>query len=322
MKLFVFPTARSLREYKDKLLSIDQFLPKLLTIDEFEKRAVIVKNKKSIDKDTRVIILRKATDFKDFKKLNIENEFFSFLNSSNYFFRFFEEISLEGVDIKTLQEKDIYAEYIEHLLILEQLKNRYIKELDKEGYFDKINLRDSYEINQEYLKNFETIEIFLEGFLTRFETDLFEKISKITKLIIHFKTNRYNKKMQERFKDLGFRLSNNKSYVLDFTNKEIKEENELIYDFDISYCSFTSRIMQIFYIKKKIYDFINDGIAPQDIAVILPDESFKSSLNLFDEINNLNFAMGFDFKDTKFYKSLQFFENFLKKERKLLKMFL
>jgi len=38
--------------------------------------------------------------------------------------------------------------------------------------------------------------------------------------------------------------------------------------------------------------------------VILPDERFKSMLHLYDHLNNLNFAMGFDYDQTPTYKRL------------------
>jgi CRISPR/Cas system-associated exonuclease Cas4 (RecB family) len=50
---------------------------------------------------------------------------------------------------------------------------------------------------------------------------------------------------------------------------------------------------------------VNEGIEPQDIAVIVPDEKFKNSIALYDKLNNFNFSMGFNYNQTKIYKQLE-----------------
>ncbi|WP_281951559.1 PD-(D/E)XK nuclease family protein [Nitrosophilus kaiyonis] len=311
MILKVFPTARSLRNYRDTLLKTDSFLPNLLTIGDFEKKAVVVKDRVLIDDDTRVVLLKNAADFKEFKNLKIEDEFFSFIKNSDYFFRFFEELSQERVDIEKLFEFDVYAEYYEHLTILEKLQKRYIKELEKNGFYDKIILPKIYKINENFIKNYERIEIFVEGILTNFELEILEKISNITELILIVKTSKYNQKAIKRFEKFGFEFEIDKEYELNITKKEIKVIKELSSPKEITSIKLSNSAMQVYFIKKKIYDFINTGLLPEKIVVIMPDESFKNYLNLFDEINNLNFAMGFDFKNRKIFKILSLFEKFI-----------
>ncbi len=46
---------------------------------------------------------------------------------------------------------------------------------------------------------------------------------------------------------------------------------------------------------KAIVNMVEEGIKPENIAVILPDEKFKYILKTYDRLNNLNFAMGFDY---------------------------
>lgn len=314
MNLIVFPTSRALRAYKDRLTSINSFLPKLITVDEFEKRAIYIENKTFIDDDTRVILLKKAAEFDEFKKIGLGDEFFIFLKNSSYFFRFFEELSLEGIDFSLLEKYDVYAEFFEHLNALKLLKDRYILELEKNSFFDKITLPSLCNLNESYIKNFKKIEIYIEGFLTRFELNLFNQISNFCEVILYFKANRFNKKMQNRFEEYGFEIKKFGHYGINLSKKIIEKRDNLNYKFDITYLPLSSRLMQNFYVKKKVFDFINSGIKPENIAIVLPDENFKNYLKLFDEINNLNFAMGFDLSKSKIYKALKTFESILGNE--------
>ncbi len=313
MNLFLFPTSRALRSFKENLLNQNQILPKLLTIDEFEKKSIFVLSKKYISNDARVIFLKEAADFKEFKKLHFDEEFFRFIRNSSYFFRFFEELEKERVNLEDLKSADIYAEFFEHLEILSIFKKRYEEILEKNGCYDEILLPKIYEINENFLKNFSEIVVKLEGFLTNFEIELLEKVSKITTLKIEFKTNRFNKKMQERFKDrFGFEFENGFEYELNLTKQSFKKVKKLNENINGVYMAFSNRLSQVAYVKKKIDDFVKKGAQPKDIAIVLPDESFKEYLNLFDEINNLNFAMGVDFTNSKIFKALALLEEALK----------
>ncbi len=312
MRLYVFPTSRALRKEREKLLQKESLLPKLTTIDDFEKRAIIVPSKAQANDDTRLILLKKAADFKDFKKLQIDVEFFRFIKNSRYFFRFFEELENERVKFELLKEHDVYAEYTEHIEILEFLKKRYEKLLSEHGYFDNITLPNEYMLNKNFFKDLECATIKLEGFLTNFELEILEKASKITEIIIEYKSNRYNKKMTQRFEKYGFKLEDGYLYKLNFSQKSFKKVEQLKNRCKGRYVSFPNRISQVAYVKKKIEEFINCGIEPENIAIILPDESFKEYLNLFDTLNNLNFAMGFDFSKSEVFKAMCIFEESLK----------
>jgi len=56
---------------------------------------------------------------------------------------------------------------------------------------------------------------------------------------------------------------------------------------------------------KEIEEMVRSGISPEEIVLILPDESFKEHFTLFDTHNNLNFAMGYDYSNGRVYKSLE-----------------
>ena len=56
---------------------------------------------------------------------------------------------------------------------------------------------------------------------------------------------------------------------------------------------------------KEIEQMVRSGIAPEEIVLILPNESFKEHFTLFDTHHNLNFAMGYDYSNGRIYKSLE-----------------
>ncbi len=310
LTLHIFPTARNIREYYTQFSDI--FLPKCITMGEFEKRAVIVKHKTMIDEDKRVLVLKKAASFENFSKLKLPQDYLSFLKSSKFIFNFFDELALERVDIAHINRADTYAEYEAHLKILEQLLKNYKILLEKEGYFDKVTLPELYEINQEYLKNFSKIILHLDGYLNSYEIELLKKVKNVVNLEIKYSTNAFTKKMIERFKEFGFELEEDKNYRLDITNGKILEVSESQKEIkEVEFCTVSDRVTQIAYIKKKIHDFLNEGILAQNIVVITPDEEFVSLIERFDDNNIFNFAAGYSFKKSSIYRRVDAFYRYL-----------
>jgi RecB family exonuclease len=287
--LKLYPTSRAIRValgyYKNK----NQILPNFLTIGEFEQKIVVVKNRHFIDDDTRVLLLQKACDFNEFKKLQIPNEFFTFLKNSSFIFSFLDELAKEDVSIDELIPSDTYAEYEKHLSILKLVKKNYIKLLDEEGLCDKLLLPKLYELNEEYIKSFSKIILNLEGYMSRYEIELFLKVSKLTNLTINFQKDPFNQKMLEKLK------------VFDNLNiYEIKNNPK-----KIELASFKDEVLQVAFIKQKVYEFLTDGIKPEDIAIVLPDKSFAKYLQDFDDENNFYYAFGYGYDTTKTYKRLE-----------------
>ena len=105
-KLLVFVNSRMLREYMKKNYSNLAFLPKMMTISEFENRVQIVKNKTRADEDSKIILLKKASEFKDFKLLKIEREYLEFVKSAGDVLKFFEELAIEKIDLLVEFDKD------------------------------------------------------------------------------------------------------------------------------------------------------------------------------------------------------------------------
>ncbi len=75
----------------------------------------------------------------------------------------------------------------------------------------------------------------------------------------------------------------------------------------------------------KIEEMVGSGMKPEDIVLILPDESFKEHFTLFDRHNNLNFAMGYDYSNGRIYKSLEalygYWQSFDAESQKLLERY-
>ena len=304
-RLVIYPTSRAIRKRIQSELLTDALLPKIISIGEFEKKAVVVENRTFIDQDTRTQILNEASAFSTFKKLHIDREFFTFLKNSKFLFSFFDELSVELVNINELASFDTYASFSEHIEILETLLEKYKELLNEKNYVDKITLPSLYKINHAYLNTFEEIEMYLEGYLNNFEFNLFLKIAEIIPTKIHITTNNFNAKMIQKFKELEIKLENQHDYIIDLSQKTIISSTENLKSKDNFITqSCENQLTQVAFVKKKIYDYLNLGIEPKDIAVILPNGSFAKQLDLFDDENNFNFAMGFSYKITPLYQKL------------------
>ena len=310
--LKVYPNSRSIREYL-KSVDSDHFLPKFITIGEFEKKSIFVKDRVFIDDDTRILLLKEASDFESFKSLDIDREFFSFLKNSKLIFSFFDELSLENISLDILLRYDYYELFNEHISILKELRKRYLALLDERGYYDKMTMPLYYSINREFIESFDEITLFLEGYLSSFELEVFEKISQRTTFKISLVTDRFNKKMIEKINRFGFDLKEDREYLINLSKKEIISEDMIKNRSPkIEIFSSNSRVMQIAFIKKSVYDFVNLGIDPEKIAVIIPDINMVDTIDLFNEEKIFNFAMGRSYTNSKIYKKLDAIYLFLK----------
>ncbi|BAK71597.1 PD-(D/E)XK nuclease family protein [Aliarcobacter butzleri] len=302
-KLLVFPTSRAIRDYISKQKSNNTLLPLILTIDEFLKKSISLSNLKYCEEEHRVLFLNEAIKNIDIKKLGISDNFTKFLKQSDYIYRFFLELASEKVEIEEIQNVDTYDFYLEHLEILKAIKKKYIEILENNSYVDKINLDKHYEINENFLDKFQDIELHFEGYFTKVEFEIVEKISQKIDTKIIFYSNSYNQKSLEVFKNLNINLRIDYKYKIDLTNKIIIDEEEiksLLESYEIK--GFSSRLNQIAYIKSCIERSVLNRVNPKDIALVLPDESFVSSIELFDDERYFNYAMGKSIKNNELYQ--------------------
>jgi RecB family exonuclease len=303
-KLLVFPTHRSIRTYLSKEKENNKLLPFCITIDEFLKKSITLSGKKYCEEEQRVLFLNEAIKNTNISKLGISSEFSNFLKQSDYIYRFLLEISSEKIDIEKIKSVDTYEFYIEHLSILEKIKHNYEEILEKENFIDRINLSKFYKINKRFINKFDCIELYFEGYFTKIEFDIIEKISSQKELSINFYSNDYNKKSISIFNDIfDYEFKSNYEYKINLTKKEIINEIEtkkVVDNFSIK--GFSSRLNQIAFIKNSIVDAVNSGINPSNIAVVLPDENFAQTIQLFDNEKYFNYAMGKSIKNYKLYQ--------------------
>ncbi len=301
MQMLVFSTHRLIREYLGK--ESDTILPKLYTIDEFLRHIIVIEGRSYIDETTRLIYLYEAMSSIDTKALGISRGFLEFINDSRFIFRFFEELFAEQVDIDSLYIADTYASYDEHLKILQKLYNNYYNILIKNHAVDKITI-DRYSINSGLLENISSIELYIDGYLSKFELEILSKIE--IPVNIHFCSTPFNRKLIDRLIPKDTQIETNRYYTIDYKNQNITPKSLLKSPANqsIELLSFATRVEQSAFVLSKIEEFRQKGVALENIAVILPDESFASYLRLFDEYRNLNYAMGLPFKETQYYITL------------------
>lgn len=302
--LHIFPTSRAIRSFHASYTK-NSLLPQAITMADFEAKSTYVPNRIKADEDTRVLLMRQSCNQDIFNSLHIPKNFLAFLNNSNYLFRFFEELSLEGKSCDDLRGCDVYGEFEEHLAILETLEQTYIEQLEQNGLYDTITFPKLYKLNTHFLQNFKQINLYIDGYLNSFEWELFCKITQYCKITIHITTNEYNQKMISLFHSFGIKLPSKKECIVNLNEKTFtcKEVSKSVATVKVK--SFSIRSLQIGYVFWQIQNMVENGIAPEKIALILPDENFIHLLKSYDRANNLNFAMGFPFGQTLFMQKLQ-----------------
>ncbi len=290
-KLFVFPTSRAIRNFISK--NDDGLLPFTLSIGEFLKKSTKISTKKYIEEEQKLLLLNEAIKDLDISSLGISKNFTKFLKQSDYIYRFFLEISSEKINIDEIQRYDTYEFYYEHIEILKKILKKYLELLDKDSYVDKINFSSNYEINKEFLEKFSSIELIFEGYFTKVEYEIIEKISKHINLNIEFYSNEYNQKSLEKFDFLKDKLKIDYKYIINLSSQTIIKEEKVASTLNnLEIKGFSSRVNQIAYIKSLIVKNVNLGINPSNIVLVLPDENFASLLELFDDEKYFNYAMG------------------------------
>ncbi len=300
----VLSSARAIRHEQNSIDSQTLFLPTFITMSEFISKLCLVDDFKALDEDSRVLLLLEASDFNSFSSLKIERNFFTFTKNSSYIFKFFEELSAEMYDISKLDTSDIYGEYEEHIAILQKLYKRYENLCVERKLLDKIFLPKLYKFNESYAKEHKDIELKVDGHLTNFEFELLQKCCEFSRVKIVFSSSKFNKKMQSKFIEFGIDLENNYTYEILLNTKEIISSTPIKKNKNISCTSFSEDILQVAFIKQKIYEGVKKGYTPDNIAVILPDEQMANKLKSFDEKSNFNFAMGEPYSKTKIYEKL------------------
>ena len=308
-KLYIFTNSRKIREFNAKFQN--ELVPKAMTIAQFEQKAVLVPGRFEADEAYALVLMQRACASvrEASERLRIPSEFFAFLKNNDYLFSFFKELAISKKSVADLKFSDIYADYEEHLGILEAVLARYKELLAAENLYDGIALPEIYELNGGFVREFREIYLEVDGFLSEFEWGLFSEIAKLTTLKIIFQTSKFNKKLVLKLAEIsGLDASEFSLYgefELNLSSRELKKTGVLRKNPLVLKRSFSARSLQAAYTMAKASEFVADGIKSENIAVILPDESFAEILRLHDRGKMFNFAMGESFTRTRFFQILK-----------------
>ena len=315
-QLFVFTNSRKIREFNAGFN--DELIPKSLSIAEFYKKAVFVNGRFECDSTYALVLMNRAcASVKEANSvLKIPTEFFEFLKNNDYLFSFFKELAISKKSIEEIKFNDIYADFEEHLSILEAVLKKYESLLDKEDLYDDITLPKIYSINEAYIRSFSEISLHIDGILSEFEWEILEKISKLTTLKIIFQTSVFNKKLIEKIRQISAisEFENYKKYELNLNTNELTCLENITKFEPVLVREFATRSLQCAYAMAKASEFVREGIKAENIAVILPDEGFSEILKLHDSAKIFNYAMGESFKNTKFYEALYYITRAINEE--------
>lgn len=308
-KLYIFTNSRKIREFNAKFQN--ELVPKAMTIAQFEQKAVLVPGRFEADEAYALVLMQRACASvrEASERLRIPSEFFAFLKNNDYLFSFFKELAISKKSVADLKFSDIYADYEEHLGILEAVLARYKELLAAENLYDGIALPEIYRLNGGFVREFREIYLEVDGFLSEFEWELFGEIAKLTTLKIIFQTSKFNKKLILKLAEIsGIDASEFSLYgefELNLSSRELKKTGAVRKNPLVLKRSFSARSLQAAYVMAKASEFVAGGIKPENIAVILPDESFAEILRLHDRGKMFNFAMGESFMRTRFFQILK-----------------
>lgn len=307
MKLFVFSSSRAIRKYYEVKLQDNALIDQAINIADFTEKIIFSPYLKATHYECLLLMRQACKMTKNLEQeLKIPSNFFAFLKNNSYLFSFFKELSLERKDIASLYCADTYAQYDEHLQILDELFKNYLTLLKEQKLYDEISLPFDYEININFLKNYDEIIFDFQGFLSGFELEILSKLKDLIPLKIQFSCSKFNKEFLDNvkiFENVNFK--ENYHYLYDLNSRQILKEQSFGSKALVSYKSFHLRSLQAAFVFEKINSFLKEGIKAKDIVVITPDENFTQILKLFDKNNMLNFASGLSIKNTLFYHKLK-----------------
>lgn len=301
----ILPTSRAIRAQQLRERSENRLLSRYLTMGEFLERALVVKGYSRVDDDTRMLLLLEAADFSHFSNLRIERNFFTFTQNATYLFRFFEELSGELVGMDKLEYADTYGDYEEHIEILKELFRRYRTVCDTHEMLDRIFLPKQATLNTSYIRSLRSMDIVVEGYLTNFEIRVLLECAAIIPVQMHFYANTYNTKMQQKLRRIGIDTIVDRYQTINIGERRVMDSVRVVTESEIRCEGFGERLLQVAYVKYKVSAFVDAGIEPEKIVVVLPDERFAEHLRRFDSEKNFNFAMGLGLSQSLFVRKIE-----------------
>ncbi|WP_181566289.1 PD-(D/E)XK nuclease family protein [Helicobacter monodelphidis] len=275
-------------------------LPEARLWGEFLQSLLLVPKKRLLPSFLRPLFLAKAAEGIETTKLGFDSAFLNFLEHSHFIFPFLDELASALVNIEDIQTHDIYDEYGEHLAIIQTLYHSYLYLLEKYNFYDKLSKNG--EMYTPIIQHYDWIEFFMEGFLSRSECKILEKIASFTPLYIHTSVDNYN---QEHIQaTMGIPLEVGYRLLIHFNEKKIISRQPLKRDIQIDAYELKDAMDEVALSIELIHQWVEDGVSPDDIIIVLPDESFAQYLKIFDTYRNFNYAFGEKISTTFAYQFL------------------
>ncbi|GAA7058734.1 ATP-dependent deoxyribonuclease AddB [Helicobacter pylori] len=303
--LFVFSSTRRLKHFY--LEQGEGFLPNAMSMGSFFEQAFYIPNKKKIPKNARQILMIDTIKAIAKEKKSIleglllfENSFLGYLESTSFLFDLFDELSSACIKLNELSSKDIYLDYEKHLEVLEMIYDRYIKKLEKLGFYDKI-MQEKPTILKEFFEHFSSIEWHLDGFMSVFERQCLLEVAELVPITLHLSCDKYNQKFLEF---LNLKLETDCNYSIDFKTQKILSQTFNDQKIEPKLYANSSYLKQGALVLQTIEEYLQKDNDPNKMAIITPNADFLPFLKLLGRNNNLNFAMGLGAKNSPYYTEL------------------
>ncbi len=303
--LFVFSSTRRLKHFY--LEQGEGFLPSAMSMGSFFEQAFYIPNKKKIPNSARQILMIDTIKAIAKEKKSIleglllfENSFLGYLESTSFLFDLFDELSSACIKLNELSSKDIYLDYEKHLEVLEMIYDRYIKKLEKLGFYDKI-MQEKPAILKEFFEHFSSIEWHLDGFMSVFERQCLLEAAELVPITLHLSCDKYNQKFLEF---LNLKLETDCDYSIDFKTQKILSQTPKRQKIEPKLYANSSYLKQSALVLQTIEEYLQKDNDPNKMAIITPNADFLPFLKLLDKNNNLNFAMGLGAKNSPYYTEL------------------
>ncbi|MGN8492282.1 ATP-dependent deoxyribonuclease AddB [Helicobacter pylori] len=303
--LFVFSSTRRLKHFY--LEQGEGFLPNAMSMGSFFEQAFYIPNKKKIPNSARLILMIDTIKAIAKEKKSVleglllfENSFLGYLESTSFLFDLFDELSSACIKLNELSSKDIYLDYEKHLEVLEMIYDRYIKKLEKLGFYDKI-MQEKPAILKEFFEHFSSIEWHLDGFMSVFERQCLLEVAELVPITLHLSCDKYNQKFLEF---LNLKLETDCDYSIDFKTQKILSQTPKRQKIEPKLYANSSYLKQSALVLQTIEEYLQKDNDPNKMAIITPNADFLPFLKLLDKNNNLNFAMGLGAKNSPYYTEL------------------
>ncbi|MFP6132282.1 ATP-dependent deoxyribonuclease AddB [Helicobacter pylori] len=303
--LFVFSSTRRLKHFY--LEQGEGFLPNAMSMGSFFEQAFYIPNKKKIPNSARQILMIDTIKAIAKEKKSIleglllfENSFLGYLESTSFLFDLFDELSSACIKLNELSSKDIYLDYEKHLEVLEMIYDRYVKKLEKLGFYDKI-MQEKPAILKEFFEHFSSIEWHLDGFMSVFERQCLLEVAELVPITLHLSCDKYNQKFLEF---LNLKLETDCDYSIDFKTQKILSQTPKRQKIEPKLYANSSYLKQGALVLQTIEEYLQKDNDPNKMAIITPNADFLPFLKLLDKNNNLNFAMGLGAKNSPYYTEL------------------